>query len=258
MLPAIRFQHDAFIWYSASDPDVRNGIKGIYFVFCCFLGLFLMSFHEEKLLLKASRRKKIIERVTHGNKYTKWTNKCSGHNVCTYLVSNLSFIYCLCFVLVQFKVSHPFVSSPSRLFIFSTGVCEPGVPAAGGGVCIAEGVWFHMWICWHAETVITLGNVDSSLSLSLFPQVGCKAIVCPSQFKTQMYCDMLRKICPEIESSKPGDIKSARYTHIVFTCLTAKHTAGEEVYRYLIKNTNTINVNLSKTCSFCWATDSDD
>ncbi|KAM4715467.1 medium-chain acyl-CoA ligase ACSF2, mitochondrial [Anableps anableps] len=41
-------------------------------------------------------------------------------------------------------------------------------------------------------------------------KVGCKAIVCPTEFKTQKYCDMLKKICPEIESSSPGHIKSAR------------------------------------------------
>nr|XP_046233568.1 medium-chain acyl-CoA ligase ACSF2, mitochondrial [Scatophagus argus] len=45
-------------------------------------------------------------------------------------------------------------------------------------------------------------------------KVGCKAIVCPTQFKTQKYCDMLRQICPEIESSSPGDIKSARLPHL--------------------------------------------
>ncbi|XP_029384384.1 medium-chain acyl-CoA ligase ACSF2, mitochondrial isoform X2 [Echeneis naucrates] len=39
---------------------------------------------------------------------------------------------------------------------------------------------------------------------------GCKAVVCPTHFKTQKYCDMLRQICPEIDSSSPGDIKSAR------------------------------------------------
>uniref|UniRef100_A0A667X0M4 Medium-chain acyl-CoA ligase ACSF2, mitochondrial n=1 Tax=Myripristis murdjan TaxID=586833 RepID=A0A667X0M4_9TELE len=42
-------------------------------------------------------------------------------------------------------------------------------------------------------------------------KVGCKAVVCPTQFKTQKYCDMLRQICPEIESSSPGGIKSSRY-----------------------------------------------
>uniref|UniRef100_A0A3B4ZS86 Medium-chain acyl-CoA ligase ACSF2, mitochondrial n=1 Tax=Stegastes partitus TaxID=144197 RepID=A0A3B4ZS86_9TELE len=46
--------------------------------------------------------------------------------------------------------------------------------------------------------------------LLVFVQVGVKAVVCPTQFKTQQYCDMLRKICPEIEKSSPGDIKSAR------------------------------------------------
>lgn len=41
-------------------------------------------------------------------------------------------------------------------------------------------------------------------------KVGCKAIVCPAEFKTQKYCDMLKNICPEIESSSPGELKSAR------------------------------------------------
>ncbi|XP_029953450.1 medium-chain acyl-CoA ligase ACSF2, mitochondrial [Salarias fasciatus] len=41
-------------------------------------------------------------------------------------------------------------------------------------------------------------------------KVGCKAIVCPLEFKTQKYCDMLRKICPEIEKATPGDIRSPR------------------------------------------------
>ncbi|KAM6896942.1 medium-chain acyl-CoA ligase ACSF2, mitochondrial [Xenentodon cancila] len=41
-------------------------------------------------------------------------------------------------------------------------------------------------------------------------KVGCKAVACPEKFKTQMYCDMLRKICPEIEFSTPGDIRSSR------------------------------------------------
>ncbi|XP_038139388.1 medium-chain acyl-CoA ligase ACSF2, mitochondrial [Cyprinodon tularosa] len=41
-------------------------------------------------------------------------------------------------------------------------------------------------------------------------KVGCKAVVCPSEFKTQNYCDMLMKICPEIETCVPGDLKSNR------------------------------------------------
>ncbi|CAG5903334.1 unnamed protein product [Menidia menidia] len=41
-------------------------------------------------------------------------------------------------------------------------------------------------------------------------KVGCKAVLCPAQFKTQNYCNMLRQICPELDSCSPGDLKSAR------------------------------------------------
>ncbi|KAM6899005.1 medium-chain acyl-CoA ligase ACSF2, mitochondrial [Lycodopsis pacificus] len=39
---------------------------------------------------------------------------------------------------------------------------------------------------------------------------GCKAVVCPAKFRTQKYSDMLKQLCPAIESSTPGDIRSAR------------------------------------------------
>ncbi|KAG7507309.1 acyl-CoA synthetase family member 2, mitochondrial-like [Solea senegalensis] len=41
-------------------------------------------------------------------------------------------------------------------------------------------------------------------------KVGCKAIACPTQFKTQKFCNILQQICPEIEASSPMDIRSAR------------------------------------------------
>ncbi|TWW82104.1 Acyl-CoA synthetase family member 2, mitochondrial [Takifugu flavidus] len=41
-------------------------------------------------------------------------------------------------------------------------------------------------------------------------KVQCKAVVCPAHFKTHDYCDILRRICPEIESSCPGNIRSSR------------------------------------------------
>ncbi|KAG2460814.1 ACSF2 synthetase, partial [Polypterus senegalus] len=41
-------------------------------------------------------------------------------------------------------------------------------------------------------------------------KVGCNAIVCPTQFKTQRYYDMLKDICPEIEQASPGGIQSKR------------------------------------------------
>lgn len=82
------------------------------------------------------------------------------------------------------------------------------------------GMWgpnTYEWVLFQFATAkagIILVSVNPAYQLQevefALRKVGCKAIVCPSQFKTQMYCDMLRKICPEIESSKPGDIKSAR------------------------------------------------
>ncbi|KAM6297503.1 medium-chain acyl-CoA ligase ACSF2, mitochondrial [Aegotheles albertisi] len=41
-------------------------------------------------------------------------------------------------------------------------------------------------------------------------KVGCKALVFPTQFKTQKYYDILKQSCPEMEKSSPGGIKSKR------------------------------------------------
>ncbi|XP_035527420.1 medium-chain acyl-CoA ligase ACSF2, mitochondrial [Morone saxatilis] len=82
------------------------------------------------------------------------------------------------------------------------------------------GMWgpnTYEWILFQFATAkagIILVSVNPAYQLKeaefALRKVGCKAIVCPEQFKTQKYCDMLRQICPEIESSTPGDIKSAR------------------------------------------------
>ncbi|XP_076855650.1 medium-chain acyl-CoA ligase ACSF2, mitochondrial [Brachyhypopomus gauderio] len=40
-------------------------------------------------------------------------------------------------------------------------------------------------------------------------KVQCKAIVCPSQFKTQRYYGMLRQLCPELDTACPGGLKSS-------------------------------------------------
>ncbi|XP_009986669.1 PREDICTED: acyl-CoA synthetase family member 2, mitochondrial, partial [Tauraco erythrolophus] len=41
-------------------------------------------------------------------------------------------------------------------------------------------------------------------------KVGCKALVFPTQFKTQKYYDILKQSCPELEKATPGGIKSKR------------------------------------------------
>lgn len=40
--------------------------------------------------------------------------------------------------------------------------------------------------------------------------MGCKALVFPKQFKTQQYYDILKQICPELDTCPPGALKSQR------------------------------------------------
>uniref|UniRef100_A0A672YFP1 Medium-chain acyl-CoA ligase ACSF2, mitochondrial n=1 Tax=Sphaeramia orbicularis TaxID=375764 RepID=A0A672YFP1_9TELE len=82
------------------------------------------------------------------------------------------------------------------------------------------GMWgpnLYEWVLFQFATAragIILVSVNPAYRLKevefALKKVGCKAVVCPTQFATQKYCDMLREICPEIESSTPGAIKSAR------------------------------------------------
>lgn len=43
------------------------------------------------------------------------------------------------------------------------------------------------------------------------PQVSCKAVTFPKQFKTQQYYNILKQICPELETARPGALKSQRW-----------------------------------------------
>ncbi|EMP42473.1 Acyl-CoA synthetase family member 2 [Chelonia mydas] len=45
-------------------------------------------------------------------------------------------------------------------------------------------------------------------------KVGCKALVFPTQFKTQRYYEILKQTCPELEKSSPGGIKSKRLPNL--------------------------------------------
>lgn len=45
-------------------------------------------------------------------------------------------------------------------------------------------------------------------------KVECKAIVCAESFKTSMYIDMLNELAPEIKTSQPGHLKSAKLPHL--------------------------------------------
>ncbi|XP_067344380.1 medium-chain acyl-CoA ligase ACSF2, mitochondrial isoform X1 [Channa argus] len=82
------------------------------------------------------------------------------------------------------------------------------------------GMWgpnTYEWVLFQFATAkagVILVSVNPAYQLQevefALRKVGCKAVVCPTEFKTQKYCDMLRQICPEVESSSPGDIRSSR------------------------------------------------
>ncbi|KAG9469003.1 hypothetical protein GDO78_021447, partial [Eleutherodactylus coqui] len=63
-----------------------------------------------------------------------------------------------------------------------------------------------------AQAGLILASVNPAYQASeleyVLRKVGCSALVFPSQFKTQQYYEILKKICPEIENSPAGGIKS--------------------------------------------------
>ncbi|MEQ2294825.1 Acyl-CoA synthetase member 2 mitochondrial [Ameca splendens] len=57
-------------------------------------------------------------------------------------------------------------------------------------------------------------------------KVQCKAVLCPTSFRRQNYCEMLREICPGIDSMPPGMIKSSRVPELRIIILTDSRQPG--------------------------------
>ncbi|XP_028310668.1 acyl-CoA synthetase family member 2, mitochondrial-like [Gouania willdenowi] len=57
-------------------------------------------------------------------------------------------------------------------------------------------------------------------------RVQCKAVVCPTSFKTQKFYEVLKEICPEISSLSSGMIKSSRLPHLRMVILTDSRQPG--------------------------------
>ncbi|XP_049418127.1 medium-chain acyl-CoA ligase ACSF2, mitochondrial-like isoform X6 [Epinephelus fuscoguttatus] len=56
--------------------------------------------------------------------------------------------------------------------------------------------------------------------------VQCKAVVCPTHFKTQNFCDMLRELCPEIDTAPTGTLKSSRLPDLRMVIVTDSRQPG--------------------------------
>ncbi|XP_067286435.1 medium-chain acyl-CoA ligase ACSF2, mitochondrial [Pseudorasbora parva] len=98
------------------------------------------------------------------------------------------------------------------------------------------GMWgpnIYEWILMQFATAkagIILVSVNPAYQLQevefALRKVQCNAVVCPTQFKTQKYCDMLRQICPEMEKASPGRIKSSRLPDLHTVIVTDSEQPG--------------------------------
>ncbi|GAA6110798.1 medium-chain acyl-CoA ligase ACSF2, mitochondrial-like isoform X1 [Tachysurus ichikawai] len=57
-------------------------------------------------------------------------------------------------------------------------------------------------------------------------KVQCNALVCPTQFKSQRFYDMLRELCPELNNAVSGSIRSTRLPDLRKVILTDSKETG--------------------------------
>ncbi|KAJ8345381.1 hypothetical protein SKAU_G00295740 [Synaphobranchus kaupii] len=98
------------------------------------------------------------------------------------------------------------------------------------------GMWgpnIYEWILFQFATAkagIILVSLNPAYQLQelefALRKVQCSAVVCPTQFKTQNYCDMLRQICPELETATPGGLRSARLPDLRVVIVTDSRQPG--------------------------------
>ncbi|XP_040046990.2 medium-chain acyl-CoA ligase ACSF2, mitochondrial [Gasterosteus aculeatus] len=96
------------------------------------------------------------------------------------------------------------------------------------------GVWgpnTYEWILFQFATA-KAGIIQVSLNPAYqvkeveftLKQVQCKAVVCPTRFKTQRFCDMLRELCPD--TTADGTTKSSRLPDLRMVIVTDGRQPG--------------------------------
>ncbi|XP_068192295.1 medium-chain acyl-CoA ligase ACSF2, mitochondrial-like isoform X1 [Antennarius striatus] len=98
------------------------------------------------------------------------------------------------------------------------------------------GVWgpnIYEWILFQYATAkagIILVSLNPAYQLKelefTIKKVQCKAVVCPTRFKTQDYCEMLRQLCPEIDKTPVGVVKSSRLPDLRMVIVTDSRQPG--------------------------------
>ncbi|XP_078426988.1 medium-chain acyl-CoA ligase ACSF2, mitochondrial [Cetorhinus maximus] len=63
-----------------------------------------------------------------------------------------------------------------------------------------------------AQAGIIMANINPAYQARevefVLRKVGCKALVCTTKFKTQVYYDIIKQCCPELDKATPGDLRS--------------------------------------------------
>ncbi|XP_068119486.1 medium-chain acyl-CoA ligase ACSF2, mitochondrial-like [Hyperolius riggenbachi] len=66
-------------------------------------------------------------------------------------------------------------------------------------------------------------------------KVGCSALIFPDQFKTQRYYEILRRICPEIDNSPAGGIKSKALPDLRIAIVLDKKYPGAFLFQEVME-----------------------
>uniref|UniRef100_A0A672IYN7 Medium-chain acyl-CoA ligase ACSF2, mitochondrial n=1 Tax=Salarias fasciatus TaxID=181472 RepID=A0A672IYN7_SALFA len=98
------------------------------------------------------------------------------------------------------------------------------------------GIWgpnIYEWILFQFATAkagIIMVSLNPAYQLNevefTLQKVTCKAVLCPTSFKTQNYCEMLREICPEISTAAGGLIQSSRLPDLRMVIVTDSRQPG--------------------------------
>ncbi|KAG7334975.1 hypothetical protein KOW79_001571 [Hemibagrus wyckioides] len=98
------------------------------------------------------------------------------------------------------------------------------------------GIWgpnTYEWILFQFATAkagIIMVSLNPAYKVSelafALRKVQCNAVVCPTQFKSQRFYDMLREICPELNTAVSGSIRSTRLPDLHKVIVTDSKQSG--------------------------------
>lgn len=98
------------------------------------------------------------------------------------------------------------------------------------------GIWgpnIYEWILYKFATAkagIIMVSLNPAYQTSevefTLKKIQCKTVLCPTSFKTQRFCEMLREICPEINATPGGLIQSSRLPDLRMVIVTDSRQPG--------------------------------